>query len=227
MTTNQTSICIYCGQIADTREHIPAKHFFKGSTEKNLIVVPSCKRCNSSFQKDEDFFRQFWVSMLIDRSLEATKLMENEISRSIKRTPALGWQMFRQMSLIDLVTSSGAYLGKGTAYKISEADSARIDRVVTKIVKGLFYKQFKQVIPKNWIVDIRWINPKMEKELQLQELAKTLVWNVIKVDTFAYGFNYVPESYQSIWIMDFFKVPLFYVLVLDPETAGINTSVSS
>jgi hypothetical protein len=128
------------------------------------------------------------------------------------------------MSLVDLVTPSGAYLGKRTAYKISKTDSARIDRVVTKIVKGLFYNQFKQVIPNNWIVDIRWINPKMEKELHLQELAKTLVWNVIKEDTFAYGFNYVPASYQSIWIMDFFKVPLFYVLVLDPETAGLNAN---
>lgn len=87
----EPSNCIYCGQPADTREHIPPKQFFKGIAEKSLIVVPSCLACNKGFQKDEDFFRQFWVSMLMDRSPVAGDLMNGPVSRSIKRTPALGW----------------------------------------------------------------------------------------------------------------------------------------
>lgn len=212
--------CIFCGKIADTREHIPAKQFFKGTPAKSLITVPSCKTCNKGFQKDEDFFRQFYVSMIMDKSPEAKTLFMNEISRAILRSPALAHQMFSQMKLIDAYTTSRIYLGKKTMYRVSDLDKDRIDRIVKKIIQGLFFNRFGVLLPKDWIIKIIWITPKVEKDLKLQELAKTLIWDVIKEDGFAYGIQYVPETYQSVWILDFFKVPLFYVLVLDRKTAG-------
>jgi hypothetical protein len=206
--------CIYCGELADTKEHIPAKQFFKNTPEKDLITVPSCLSCNKSFQKDEDFFRQFYVSFLMEKSSVAMEMFDNEISRSIKRKPSLGFQMFSQMELKDVYTKSGIYLDKMTAYKISDLDKFRINRVVDKIIKGLFFYEFKQTIPDDWNINIYWITPKVEKEQNLDEMAKNLRWNVIKEDTFAYGVNYVPNTFQSIWILDFFKTPLFYILVL-------------
>lgn len=211
------NICIFCKKTADTKEHIPAKHFFKGVPDKNLITVPSCNSCNKGFQKDEVFFRQFWVSMLMDSSKDAKQLMNSEIVRSIKRAPALGYQMFSQMQLINAYTKSGIYVGKKTMYRLSDLDKTRISTVVIKIVKGLFFNEFKQVLPEDWEIKIVWITPQSEKNLKLVELAKTLKWNVIKEDTFAYGVNCVPNTFQSIWIIDFFKTPLFYVLVLDKQ----------
>lgn len=212
--------CIFCGKPADTREHIPAKQLFKGTPAKNLITVPSCTTCNKSFQKDEDFFRQFYVSMIMSKSPGAKSLFENEISRAILRSPKLARQMFSQMKLVDFYTKSGVYLGKKTAYKVSDMDKQRIDRVVRKIIQGLFFYRFGASLPKDWIIKIVWITPKVEKDLKLQELASTLTWDVIKEDGFAYGVQYVPDTFQSIWILDFFKVPLFYVLVLDRKTAA-------
>ena len=133
-------VCIFCGKFADTQEHIPPKQFFKGHLDKPLITVPSCKSCNVSFQKDEDFFRQFYASMLMERSPEAKKLMDGEISRSILRKPALGSQMFSQMKLVDAYTKSGIYKGKMTMYAVSDSDKNRINRVVTKVIKGLFFQ---------------------------------------------------------------------------------------
>lgn len=211
--------CIYCGKTADTGEHIPAKQFFKGAPDKPLIKVPSCRSCNQGFQKDEDFFRQFYVSMLMDRSPQAKQLLENEVSRSIARAPALGRRMFSQMELVDYY-KAGVYLGQRTKYEVSDHDKKRINRVVDKIVKGLFFHEFQQTLPEDWLIQIIWINPKSEKELKLGDLARTLQWNVIKEDTFAYGVNHVSDTYQSVWIIDFFKVPLFYVLVVDNKTAG-------
>ncbi len=211
------NVCVFCKKTANTKEHIPAKQFFKGISDKNLITVPSCNSCNKGFQKDEVFFRQFWVSMLMDRSKVAKKLMNSEITRSIKRTPALGYQMFNQMQLVDAYTKSGIYVGKKTMYRMSGLDKKRINGVVTKIIKGLFFNEFKQVLPEDWEIKIIWITPLIEKNLKLIETAKTLKWNVIKEDTFAYGVNYVPNTFQSIWIIDFFMIPLFYILVLDNQ----------
>ena len=215
-------ICIYCDKPATTKEHIPPKQFFKGKSDSPLITVPSCKACNTSFQKDEDFFRQFYVSILMDSSSEAKKLMEGEISRSIRRTPALGRQMFSQMKLVNAYNKSGLYKGKMTMYQVSDSDNIRINRVVTKIIKGLFYHEFGQIIPEDWIIKVIWITPQVEKELNLAEMGKQPYWRVIKADTFAYWVNYVPKTLQSIWLLDFFQIPLFYVLVLDKTTAQRN-----
>lgn len=215
-------VCIFCGKFADTQEHIPPKQFFKGHPDKPLITVLSCKSCNASFQKDEDFFRQFYASMLMERSSEAKKLMDGEISRSILRKPALGSQMFSQMKLVDAYTKSGIYKGKMTMYTVSDSDKSRINRVVIKVIKGLFFHEFGKTIPEDWITKIIWITPKVEKEQKLDEMAKQPFWRVIKEDTFAYWVNYVPQTFQSVWLLDFFKIPLFYILVLDKKTAREN-----
>ena len=222
MKTANDDNCVFCDRIADTKEHIPAKQFFKGIPDKALITVPSCKVCNIGFQKDEDFFRQFNAGFLMDRSQRAKELMENEITRSIKRKPALGHQMFSQMKLVNAYTKSGIYLGQKTAYKVSNLDRERINRIVKKIIQGLFFHEFKQFLPQDWIINIVWINPKVHKEQKLGELEQTLRWNVIKEDTFAYGVNHVPNTHQSIWILDFFKIPLFYILVLDKKSANVH-----
>lgn len=214
-----SNLCIFCGNTANTREHIPPKQFFKGTPDKPLITVPSCNTCNAGFQKDEDFFRQFYASMLMERSSEAKKLMEGEVSRSILRTPALGHQMFSQMKLVDAYTKAGLYKGKMTMYTVSGSDKMRINRVVTKVIKGLFFHEFGQTIPENWITKIIWITPQIEKEQKLDVMGKQPYWRVIKEDTFAYWVNYVPETLQSVWLLDFFKIPLFYVLLLDKKTA--------
>lgn len=211
----EDKICIFCLEKADTKEHIPAKHFFKDVSGVNLVTVPSCQKCNSGFQKDEDFFRQFWVSYFMGRSSEVERAMKNEISRSIKRKPALGWQMSKQMRPVNVVSETGAVLRQATAWKITDSDLVRIHRIVGKIIQGLFFHEFKKTLPKGWSIAIHWITPTMEQEQKLQEMVKTMNCKVIKEDTFAYFFSFVPNNYQSIWILDFFRMPLFYVFVRD------------
>lgn len=213
--------CIFCNKTADTREHIPAKNIFKNSNKQSLITVPSCKDCNSSFQKDDDFFRQFFTGFLVDKSSAARQLFNSEVTRSIMRKPALGYQMFKQMKLVDAYTPSGLYMGKRTVYKISDTDKNRVNRVVEKIIKGLFYHEFRRTVPNEWEIKKVWITQKKEVELGLSDIALSLRWRIIKEDIFAYGYNFVPDTFQSIWILDFFKTPLFYVLVLDRETTNI------
>ena len=145
--------------------------------------------------------------------------MEGAVSRSILRTPALGHQMFSQMKLIDAYTKSGMYKGRMTMHTVSDSDKERINRVVTKVIKGLFFHEFGQTIPEDWITKIIWITPQVEKEQKLDEMGKQPYWRVIKEDTFAYWVTHVPETFQSVCLLDFFKIPLFYVLVLDKKNS--------
>lgn len=209
--------CVYCGSVADTREHIPARNLLQDTKDIHFITVPSCRGCNSRFQKDEEFFRQFLVSMLYEQSPVASFLLDNPVARSMKRRPALGMQMFKQMSLVDLYNKGGIYLGKKTALHITKQDHKRVFSVLDKYIKGLFFHHFGNPIPDDWLINHHWLTPKFEEKVV--PTLKDMRWERIKEDTFVYGFNSVPATHQSIWCLIFFGQPLFYSFVIDKENA--------
>jgi len=49
------SECIYCGQKADSREHVPSRVFIQKPYPENLSIVPSCSKCNNGYSLDEIF----------------------------------------------------------------------------------------------------------------------------------------------------------------------------
>lgn len=51
--------CIYCGSLADTREHVPSKTFLKKPLPSDLPVLPACKKCNNGFSADELYTKTY------------------------------------------------------------------------------------------------------------------------------------------------------------------------
>lgn len=53
-------ICIYCGRVAQTREHCPPRSFFPDHDfPDNLRVLPACEECNKGYSQDEETVRDF------------------------------------------------------------------------------------------------------------------------------------------------------------------------
>jgi len=50
---SSTMQCVYCGDVADSREHCPSKVFLTKPFPPDLPVVPACIKCNNSFAHDE------------------------------------------------------------------------------------------------------------------------------------------------------------------------------
>ena len=211
---NKPKCCIYCGKKAETREHIPAKNLFKNTTGVSFVTVPSCKKCNYGFQNDEIYFRQLLTAILYEQSPIATFLLDNQVGRSIKRRPALGAKMFKQMSLVDIYTTENIYLGKKTALHIEKGDHERVFRVLDKYIKGLFFYHFNMVIPSDWEINHHWLKRRFEEKVV--STLRELRWERIKEDTFVYGFNSVPVTHQSVWCLIYYGQPLFYSMVIDP-----------
>ncbi|MFJ9501553.1 hypothetical protein [Brevibacillus centrosporus] len=61
-TRGSYSECIYCGEKANTREHVPSKVFLVKPYPDFLGIVPACFKCNNSFSSDE-----LVISILIER----------------------------------------------------------------------------------------------------------------------------------------------------------------
>ena len=55
---NKRGICVYCGREKKlTMDHVPPKLLFASPYPPNLPTVPSCRDCNASFQKDDEYTR--------------------------------------------------------------------------------------------------------------------------------------------------------------------------
>lgn len=51
--------CIYCGGLADTREHVPSRTFLNKPLPDDLPVLPACQRCNNGFSSDELYTKTY------------------------------------------------------------------------------------------------------------------------------------------------------------------------
>lgn len=82
--------CCYCGSMQGlfTRDHVPAKVFLDEPYPANLMVVPSCEKCNNGKSMDEEYcaciFEMFECGYVDDDMFERPK-----ISHIVKHRPAL------------------------------------------------------------------------------------------------------------------------------------------
>lgn len=56
---SEDSGCIYCGEPATTREHIPSKAFLVKPYPENLPTIPACFECNNGYSADEKYLSCF------------------------------------------------------------------------------------------------------------------------------------------------------------------------
>ena len=61
------NVCAYCGEFAETEDHVPSKCFLDSPLPSNPPVVPCCHDCNERFSHDEEY-----VSCIIDCMKEGT-----------------------------------------------------------------------------------------------------------------------------------------------------------
>lgn len=61
------NVCAYCGDHADTEDHVPSKCFLDSPLPSELPVVPCCHHCNEQFSHDEEY-----VSCMIDCMKQGT-----------------------------------------------------------------------------------------------------------------------------------------------------------
>jgi len=91
--------CVYCGEKADSREHIPSKVFLNEPFTTNLAILPSCKKCNNSYSENEQYlaclidYVQYKMDNLkavkrskIQRTFDSRANIESEFENSTKYT---------------------------------------------------------------------------------------------------------------------------------------------
>lgn len=114
--------CIYCGAIADTRDHVPSKILLDKPYPENLPVVGACRNCNSGFSKDEQYLVCFVESALAGLT-DPDKIKTESVARAMRRAPALRARIEKAKTSID----GGTYF---------RAEEGRLKNVALKLARG-------------------------------------------------------------------------------------------
>lgn len=209
----KTGKCIYCGTTKElTVDHIPSKNLHKGFEVKTPITIPACLDCNQGFQKDEEYFRNLIVGIMAEDSQIAKAVFDGPVMRSITKSPGLGWSIFKKMAPVNIYKNTGEYVGKAAVHRMEDEDHKRIFNVLDKYVKGLNYYTFNKPIEANFAIQHFWTKQPLIDQI-IKEKSK-YNWKVVAENIFIFGYNFVPDKGESVWILVFFNRPFFVSFVL-------------
>lgn len=116
-------MCCYCGEWADTVDHVPSKVFLDKPYPENLPVVPCCMKCNERFSLDEEY-----VAVLFEcvrwQTFDVEQFKREKVRKIVEHTPVI----------LKTVRESVSPLLDGH-FSINPED-ARLNKVLTKLIAG-------------------------------------------------------------------------------------------
>jgi hypothetical protein len=213
--TKQVFPCIYCGSMENpTDDHIPPKSLFPKPRPNNLITVPSCNSCNEGFHLDDDYFYMLMQTYIKTSEHPEMLKTKEKFIRSIHRKESAGFRksILEKVSIHEISTESGIYLGNSP---VLDVNWLRVERVIGRIVKGLFYRKKGIVLPLNCILQVKAIpDPKNEEEIELfKYLLKPFAIQketILGNNVFSYRFIFHEKNdYQTEWLLAFYEKFLF------------------
>ena len=146
--TKPTNMCYLCGAalVAPTSvDHVPPRQLYAKEVRKahspNLLTIKAHKDCNTSYQHDEDYFVNTLAPFGKD-SYAGDALLREVFAKfkAGKKQPLVG-RVLREFEH----APSGILLPPGLVAKRIDGD--RVHRVAWKIVRGLYFHQFDEVLP--------------------------------------------------------------------------------
>lgn len=204
-----TDLCIYCGEKPGiTKDHVPLKSLFSKPRPK-MVTVPCCKECNEKYKKDEDLFMASITFGPAGATKEGKALWDQKLNRTYEKDLGLRRIIAKSLKQIDMVTPSGVFLGKHWQISI---DLERSNNVLKKIIRGLFWVEYKERLPESIPIDIVLINKNDERineVILVTEQATTFCEKI-----FEYRHRRLDNnSFESLWIMSFYRQNYFIAKV--------------
>lgn len=160
--------CIYCGEPATTRDHVPPKCFLDKPYPQNLLTLPACQTCNNSFSKDEQYF------MYLSDYIFSIENGDGEFTRETVKAAFIYSDKLEDRMISSLKVEDN---------KICfEFETNRIIRVIQKVARGLLYTAYSEdiKISKSNFMPLTLLT----KEQKLEY--KSLDWIIVQEERFKY-----------------------------------------
>lgn len=214
--------CYLCGErLAQTRDHVfPRSLFPKNSGFTNLPPqLPACLQCNNGLSQDEELFQQLVVSWRGADTEQGRRLYRTKAGPRLRSPSGLGLRkkLVEHARFAPLVDEVGRVVG---AWPVVEMPRGFVDRVLQKIVKGLYYYETGSVLPPDVQIDVGYAgqNPNEFHKVDLPEIRAAAARTVVgSEDTLVYWRAVAADDpAASITWFCFSRWHIFCVTVLPP-----------
>jgi len=143
-------ICCLCGlplTAPISNDHVPPRQLYTAAIRKthspNLLTIPVHKACNLSYQHDEDYFANTLAPFGIG----------SYSGNSFLQDVGLKYARGEKQGLVGKVLQEFQHQPSGIALPehlvAKRFDGKRLHRVAWKIIRGLYFHQYKQVLPES------------------------------------------------------------------------------
>jgi hypothetical protein len=177
----------------------------------NLITVPSCKYCNEDASLDEEYFRACVLATKSNDHPEGRAVWKSRVVTGLVNRPSLLRLIRSQIRQTAVHTPAGIYLGD---YPTLDVDASRLERVIAKVVKGLYFHHVGK--PLGDVAMHITTEPNGEKRALAvtSELLAGRPGARLADGTFTYRFGIAEDKETaSIWWLLFYDTALFTVFV--------------
>lgn len=156
--------CAYCGNFAETEDHVPSRCFLDKPHPQDMPVVPCCKQCNHDFSEDEEY-----VSCLID-CMKAHTTNPSEIQRDKTRKTLL-----HSIGLQERISAQMRDFGGVTIYDL---EKDRLKNVLRKLAYGhLAYENDTLSWDSTFNISM-WLLPEMS-DIQKQSFLEPYIGDIL------------------------------------------------
>lgn len=218
--------CVYCGSEGElTRDHIPPKALCGKPRPDDLVLVPSCRRCNEGASKDDEYFKTTLVLKDKSGSHPEAEAIRDSVLRALA-LPAkapFAKRLLDAMEDVDLKTAAGLVVGRATALNV---DLLRLDRVAERVARGLYWHHHGHVpLPAHYRVGVwseaglRNLDARTAAELQDTLLAPVLrnPARTIGRGALRYWCASGDRAHLTCWLLEFFGDVRFIAVTVPPD----------
>lgn len=206
-------LCVYCGKDKSagkmSMEHFVPQGLWSGRRPLQTRTVPAHKVCNESYAEDDDYFRLVMVSEDAVRDHpEAKKILEGPVGRLMCARPGQYLRYAKDFAIRPKFTELGLYVGHYGCFPI---DYTRIERVLQKIVRGLFYAVTKQILPFDRFIRIRPVGSILDKEASWFA-DRMYPWMTFGDDVFSCRYVFSKGLHDMACLLGFYDRRLYFAL---------------
>lgn len=154
-TTSQKKLCVYCKGEASTRDHTPPRCLLRRPLPSNLLTLPACQKCNSAFSFDEEVVRCILTLVSPHPDLAAERQPSGRLTRALARNEKL-------RAIIGQSLQDGMYHFTPEVF-------TSFERVLRKIVQGLYFGYYNRIVEKDQLAILRIDNHSAITPMKLAE----------------------------------------------------------
>jgi len=209
------NICHLCGKsIAKkdfSNEHLPTKLFFpkeiRIQENLNLLTIPSHRECNEGYSKDEEHFYFSLYPIVKESKASISDVVHSDLKNKTQEEPQKRF-VRTLLKNFSVCTEGGIYLPKGK-YEYS-IDKCRIQRVILKIIQGLFFHHNQTFLP---IEKIKHFDMCLD-EGEVLEVFK-ISWQGSELTyrcEHVFSYKYFSDENRHYWTLLFWGAVMFTVM---------------